>query len=244
MNAVSTEHMLNVSFPLAAVDAALKLVCRDTQGIWHFRMDEIPNKLIVYRISQNYPPVHLGDCGGIRLQFLTELHTRLSIEVEACSEEMGVRFGKPPEYCHSFSPQVVEKLMANDGIQLIEKMRKEILINLCNRVIDDLTMYQPFREQGYKLLQERQGGRPPLSREETVFRMALGLIEEHLKLVDKNAKRGEVVILAVEKLNVPVEIGDIKDGMARLARARAMGDQELLQSAQDQFQSWLPRLSA
>jgi hypothetical protein len=242
MNAVSTEHMLNVSFPLAAIDAALKLICRDTQGILHFRMDEIPNKLIVYRISQNYPPVHLGDCGGIRLQFLTELHTRLSIEVEACNEEMGVRFGKPPEYSHSFSPQVVVKLIANDGIQKIEKMRKEILVNLCNQVIDDLTMYQPFRERGYKSLQTRQGGRPPLSREETIFRMALGLIEEHLKQADKNAKRGEVVILAIEKLNIPAKIGDVKDGAVRLGRARQMGEKNLLQSAQEQFQSWLPRL--
>ena len=87
------------------------------------------------------------------------------------------------------------------------------------------------------------GGRPPLSQDETILRIALGLLEEHIKHKDKEAKRGEVVLLAVEKLNIPAGISEVKDGMERLRRARQRDDQGLFQSARELFDAWLPRIS-
>lgn len=242
-NAASIEHVLNVSFPLAAVDAALKLACRDLKGLSHYRHDEIAGKLIVYRINQPDPPAGLGICGGIRLQYLTEQHTRLSIEVEACSDAQGVLFGQPPDGVSLLSPETVQSILIQGGKLRLVGLRRRFLTNLCNQTIHDLTIHQPCREGPARSLPAVQGGRPPLSQGECTLRMALGLLEEHLKQKDNDTKRGEVVLLAVEKLNIPAGIGDVKDGMERLRRAREKDDQGLLRSSQEQFQSWLPRLS-
>lgn len=243
MKVASTDHLLNVTFPLAAVDAALKLACRDTAGLSHYRQEEISGRLIVYRINQPDPPAGAGPCGGIRVQYLSEQHTKLSIEIEACSEELGARCGLPPQNSHMLPVEELIQLMHENGIQKIESYRKQYLVDLCNQAIFDLTNNQPPRERAYKPPSQWHGGRPPLSQEEIALRMALGLLEEHLKQKDKDTKRGEVVLLAVEKLNIPAGIGDVKDGMERLRRARDKDDQGLLRSAQEQFQSWLPRLS-
>lgn len=243
INTVSIEHVLNVSFPLAAVDADLKLICRDLKGLSHYRHDEIPARLIVYRINQPDIPSGLGICGGIRLQYLTDQFTRLSIEVEACSEAEGVLFGQPPDSASLLSPDIVQSILINGGKLRLTGLRRRFLVDLCNQTVHELTIHQPCREGSARSLPAGHGGRPPLSREELVFRIALGMIEEHLKQEDKNAKRGEVVMMAIEKLNIPAKIGDVKDGVVRLGRARQMRDQGLLQSATEQFHSWLPRLA-
>ncbi len=55
--------------------------------------------------------------------------------------------------------------------------------------------------------------------------------------------RGEVVVIARERLDLLTTLNNIKDGIRRLKDAEWKNDESLLSAAQDQFQTWLPRLS-
>jgi len=244
MNTGYVEQVQIGTFSLDTVDAALNLVCRDREGIWHARLVEIPGKLIVYRITQQGPLPYLGTCGGIRLQYVSESRTRISVEIEVCDDlELARKFGRLSEKERHDFPYSSDEVFLNNGRHNVFRSRWETLVSLCKQTLSDLAVYHPYpvRSESQSM---GHGGRPPLAQEEIALRMALGLLEEHLKKMDKDTKRGEVVLLAVEKLNIPADIGDVKDGMERLRRARHTHDQNLLQSAEELIQSWLPRLAA
>ncbi len=244
MNTGYVEQVQVVPFFLDTVDAALKLVCRDREGIWHARLVEIPEKLIVYRITQQGPLPYLGTCGGIRLQYISEFRTRISVEIEECDDlELARKYGRLSEKERHDFPYSSDEVFLSNGRHDVFHLRWETLVSLCKQTLSDLAIYHPHQVRNESQSMGR-GGRPPLAQEEIVLRMALGLLEEHLKKMDKDTKRGEVVLLAVEKLNIPAEIGDVKDGMERLRRARHTNDQSQLQSAEELIQSWLPRLAA
>jgi hypothetical protein len=155
---------------------------------------------------------------------------------------LALLFARTPENNREIHPNSVHNLLVADGIVQVLLLRENLLNGLCFRLLAELGNYHIPLSPPSKPL-SGHGGRPPLSREEIVLRMALGLIEEHLQKKDKNAKRGEVLLLAIETLHIPTKIEEIKDGVTRLKRARKMDDHDLLDSAHDQFQSWLSRLS-
>jgi hypothetical protein len=242
MNAAVIEHVMNVAFPLAAVDAAMKLACRDTKGLSHYRHEEIPDRLIVYHINQQDPPAGIGTCGGIRIQYLTDQHTKLSVEVESCSEDLGISYGVVPEHAHLFSSDDLQTAIQGSGVRRVESYRKQILTDLCNQAIFDLTTNQPLDT----LSPARSGGRPHVSRKDVVLRVALAMLEKKLKDKDKGMKRGEVIILARKNFGYTkddVKETVIKDGLVRLNKAIEKNDEELLSAAEEKVNSWLSALS-
>jgi len=69
------------------------------------------------------------------------------------------------------------------------------------------------------------------------------MLENHLKSQDAGMTRGEVVVIAQDRLAILTTINNIKDGIRRLKDAEWKNDESLLAAARDQFRTWLTRLS-
>jgi hypothetical protein len=225
-----------IDFSLDTVDAAMKLVCRDWPNLWHTRLDELAGKLIVYRIADESRTHCLGDCGEIRLQFHAPAQVRLSIVIDPCTEEDVFRY-----YAYKHSRAAVRIALAERGAG-IQKEREVFLAGLCERLLENMAVPTlPFVDSPRPTAS--QAGKPALPLEEAILRIALALLEKYLKEQDAGMTRGEVVILAREKLGILTTINNVKDGRQRLGDAEWNKDEELLAGAQDQVQAWLTRLS-
>ena len=71
------EHIKSLPYSLDAVDAALVLIFRDTFDTRFIRTEELPGKLIIYQVLDERRKHCLGECGEIRVQFLSPLQFRL-----------------------------------------------------------------------------------------------------------------------------------------------------------------------
>jgi hypothetical protein len=235
MNTVYVEHILIVPFSLDTVDAALSLVFRDSVDTRYKRIEELPGKVIIYQVIDERRKRSLGECGEIRVQFLSSAQIRLSIEVYPCSEEDIFRFYDPS---NRRSARLARSLGDND----IHPMRKAFLYDLCGQLIRDLAssgITQPEANQVYT----NQAGKPALVLEEATLRISLAMLEKHLKSQDAGMTRGEVVVLARERLDILTTINNIKDGIRRLKDAEWKNDDSVLAAARSQLQIWLPKLS-
>jgi len=229
------EHIKVLPYLLDTVDAALVLVFRDTFDTRHKRTEELPGKLIIYQVIDERRNRCLGTCGEIRIQFLSPAQIRLSLEVYPCSEDEIFRFYAP-------SSRTSARLAYASGESEIRPMRKVFLNDLCSHLIRDLASCGTIQSD-VRQIPVNQAGKPELAREEATLRISLAMLEKHLKAQDTGMTRGEVVVLAREKLDILTTINNIKDGIRRLKDADWKNDEPLLTAAQDQFQTWLARLS-
>ncbi|MFA5079840.1 MAG: hypothetical protein WC541_10205 [Dehalococcoidia bacterium] len=229
------EHIKVLPYPLDTVDVALALVFRDTFDTRHKRTEELPGKLIIYQVIDERRKRCLGECGEIRIQFLSFAQARLSIEVYPCFEEDVFRFYEP-------SSRTSARLAYAQWDSELRPMRKEFLNDLCSRLIKDLEACGPVHSD-IKLPPANQAGKPELELEEATLRISLAMLEKHLKAQDAGMTRGEVVVLAQERLAILTTINNIKDGIRRLKDAEWENDESLLAAARDQLQAWLARLA-
>jgi len=229
------EHIKVLPYLLDTVDAALVLVFRDTFDTRHKRTEELPGKLIIYQVIDERRKRCLGTCGEIRIQFLSPTQVRLSVEVYPCSDDDVFHFYNP-------SSRTSARLAYAQWDSELRPMRKEFLNDLCSRLIKDLEVNGPVHSD-IKQPPANQAGKPELEREEATLRISLAMLEKHLKAQDAGMTRGEVVVLAQERLAILTTINNIKDGIRRLKDAYWQNDESLLTAAQDQFQTWLARLS-
>jgi hypothetical protein len=229
------EHIKILPYPLDTADTALTLIFRDTFDTRHKRTEELPGKLIIYQVIDERRNRCLGTCGEIRIQFLSPAQIRLSLEVYPCSEDEIFRFYAP-------SSRTSARLAYASGESEIRPMRKVFLNDLCSHLIRDLASCGTIQSD-VRQIPVNQAGKPELAREEATLRISLAMLEKHLKAQDTGMTRGEVVVLAREKLDILTTINNIKDGIRRLKDADWKNDEPLLTAAQDQFQTWLARLS-
>lgn len=235
MNTIYVEQVQIVPFSLDTVDAALILVFRDSFDTRYKRTEELPGKLIIYQVIDERRKRSLGECGEIRVQFLSSSQVRISMEVYTCNEEEVFRFYDP-------SSRRSARLARSLGDSDIRPMRKAFLNDLCSRLIRDLEACGTIQPE-VRQISTDQAGKPALALEEATLRISLALLEKHLKSQDAGMTRGEVVVLARERLDILTTINNIKDGIRRLKDADWKNDESLLTAAQDQFQTWLARLS-
>jgi hypothetical protein len=232
---VLIEHLKILSYPLDMVDAALTLIFRDSFDTRYKRSEELPGKLIIYQVIDMRQKRCLGECGEIRVQFLSSSQVRLSMEVYPGNEDDVFRFYDP-------SSRRSARLARSLGDSDIRPMRKAFLNDLCGRLIKDLETCGTIQPE-VRQISTDQAGKPALALEEATLRISLALLEKHLKSQDAGMTRGEVAVLARERLDVLTTINNIKDGIRRLKDADWKNDESLLTAAQDQFQTWLARLS-
>jgi hypothetical protein len=128
MCASSFSYQRIVDFPLDAVDAALKLIYHDRLDLWHKRLEELPSKLVIYRIADERRERCLGDCGEIRVQFYSPFQVRLSVEVDPCTDEDILRFYSYPSRRSSV------RLALASGDPEIRQGRTALLAGLCDRL--------------------------------------------------------------------------------------------------------------
>lgn len=201
----------------------------------HQRTEELPGKLIIYQVIDERRKRCLGTCGEIRVQFLSSSQVRLSIEIYPCSDEDVFHFYDP-------SSRTSARLAYAQGDSELRPMRKAFLNDLCSRLIKDLdacgTVHTDTRQPP-----ANQAGKPALVLEEATLRISLAMLEKHLKAQDAGMTRGEVVVLAQERLAILTTINNIKDGIRRLKDAEWENDESLLAAARDQLQAWLAKLA-
>lgn len=65
-------------FPLDVLDVTFMLHCHDNQSIYTFRREEIPGKLIIYKISGATIATQNKFIGEVRFQFISDDQTRIS----------------------------------------------------------------------------------------------------------------------------------------------------------------------
>jgi hypothetical protein len=229
------EHIKVLPYPLDTLDAALVLVFRDTFDTCYKRTEELPGKLIIYQVIDERRKRCLGTCGEIRIQFLSPAQVRLSVEVYPCFDDDVFRFYAP-------SSRTSARLAYVEGDSEMWPMRKAFLNDLCSRLIRDLEACGTIQPE-VRQISTDQAGKPALALEEATLRISLALLEKHLKSQDAGMTRGEVVVLARERLDILTTINNIKDGIRRLKDADCENDESLLTAAQGQFQTWLARLS-
>jgi len=229
------EHIKVLPYSLDTVDAALALVFRDTFDTRHKRTEELPGKLIIYQVIDERRKRCLGECGEIRIQFLSFAQARLSIEVYPGFEEDVFRFYDP-------SSKTSARLAYAQWDCELRPMRKAFLTDLCSRLIKDLEACGTIQPEARQIPTD-QAGKPALALEEATLRTSLAMLEKHLKTQDAGMTRGEVVVIARERLDLLTTINNIKDGIRRLKDAEWKNDESLLSAAQEQFQTWLTRLS-
>lgn len=229
------EHIKVLPYPLDTVDAALVLVFRDAFDTRFKRTEELPGKLIIYQVIDERRKRCLGTCGEIRIQFLSPAQIRLSVEVYPCFDDDVFRFYAP-------SSRTSARLAYVEGDSEMWPMRKQFLNDLCSQLIKDLEAYGTVQTEASKI-PANQAGKPELALEESTLRISLAMLEKHLKLQDAGMTRGEVVVIARERLDILTTISNIKDGIRRLKDAEWKNDKSLLTAAKDQFQTWLARLS-
>jgi hypothetical protein len=123
----------------------------------------------------------------------------------------------------------------------IRPMRKAFLNDLCGRLIRDLEACGTIQPE-VKHVSTDQAGKPALALEEATLRISLAMLEKHLKSQDPGMTRGEVVVLARERLDILTTISNIKDGMRRLEDANWKNDENLLAAAQELLHTWLAKL--
>jgi hypothetical protein len=226
-----------VEFPLDAVDAALKLICLDRLDLWHKRLEELPGMLVIYCIADERREKCLGNCGEIRLQYYSLNQVRLSIETDQCADEDILRYHSYPR------GRVIVRLILAEGDPEIRRGREALLTDLCDQLLANLSTARPLLPGTPKPV-PGQAGKPPLSEEEVILRIALALLEKQLKGQDLGMTRGEVVVLARERLGILTTINNIKDGKNRLGDADWKGNEALLNSAQELENTWLSRLAS
>jgi len=204
------------NFPLDVLDATFMLHCHDNKFIYTFRREEIPGKLIIYKISGATIGTQNKFIGEVRFQFISDDQTRIS-------------YNTP----RSLSPTWdIENWVDQD---------RQYLQQLCKSAISDLAL---LHSNGKTKRRSYQHGKLPLSQDETIRRIAAALLEEDLKKKDKGMTRGEVVVIAQERLSVILKDTEIKDGKKRLDRARHKKNQILLDFAQELLNSWLQKPSS
>ena len=199
-----------------ALDAAFMLYCRDHKSFYASRREEIPGKLIIYKITDATKASENRLVGEVRFQFVSGDRTRIS-------------FDTPNPFPPTWEPG---KWVNQDA---------EFLRQICTTVISGLT--QPLLSNK-KYLQRNLPGKPPLSQDELILRMASARLEEYLQAKDKGVTRGEVVLLAKEEFHIITTISKIKDGKQRLGDARWRNDKALLDDVDELLNTWLRKASS
>jgi hypothetical protein len=204
--------------PIDALDATFMLNCHDNASIYTFRREEIPGKLIIYKISGATIATQNMLIGEVRFQFISSNQTHISIYTPLSSDQSWDSFTRG----------------VNENFKYLKR--------LCMAMLEDLTPLhlQKRNETSAKI---DHPGKPALSEDEVIYRLALAQLEEHLKEKDKGMTRGEVVVIAKERLNRIIKSTEIKDGKQRLDNARWRKDNMLLDAAQEQLNDWLNLLS-
>lgn len=228
------EHIKLLPYPLDTVDAALMFLFRDQFEIRYKRIEELPSKLVIYTVADEQRIHNIGVCGEIRVLFFGPCQARLSIEVYPCNDEDVIKF-------YNASNRETARMARANGDGEIRKGRKELLMSLCNRLRTDLEASGSVQPEIQKP-SSGQAGKPALPLEEASLRIALALLEKRYKAQDSGMTRGEVVVLAREKLGILTTISNIKDGMRRLEDTKWKNDENLLAAAQERLYTWLAKL--
>jgi hypothetical protein len=200
--------------PIDALDAAFMLACHDNASIYTSRREEIPGKLIIYSITGAKKASQNKLIGDVRFQFVSSDRTRISFDTP-----------KPFPPTWDFENWVDQDY--------------EYLKRICMTVIGDLKHSYSSNKINSR---SNLPGKPSLPQDDLIFRIASALLEEYLKKKDKGMTRGEVVVIANERLNHITTTTEIKDGKRRLGDASWKNDQALIDSAQEQLDAWLNKL--
>jgi hypothetical protein len=198
--------------PIDALDAAFMLHCHDNASIYTSRREEIPGKLIIYSITGAKKASQNKLIGDVRFQFVSSDRTRISFDTPK-----------------SFPPTWDFENWVDQDYEYLKR--------LCMTVSSDLKHSHSSNKTNSR---SNLPGKPSLSQDDLIFRIALALLEEYLKKKDKGMTRGEVVVIANERLNHITTTTEIKE--RRLGDASWKNDQALIDSAQEQLDAWLNKL--
>ena len=225
--------------PLAAVNAELAVYCKlnHDSGL-SSRLEDNTSGLIVHVITLNAPGQEYGDCGRIFIQFLTDQKTRLSFEVAAPYAADIARFMEQEHKnmrmpLSGRNPKKLTLAEFESGFSVLRNLRLQALKVICTAVIKRVEMPS---NPGLG------GGRPGLTTEEKIRRMALLLLEERLKQKNPGYTRGEFVFQVHQRLQLPIDMNTIKNAVNLLARARKEHEQDVIAQAEALADQWQPLL--
>jgi len=206
-------------FPIDVLDASFMLHCHDNKSIYTFRREEIPGKLIIYKISGATAATQHTFIGEVRFQFISSEQTRISYTAPGLL---------PPTW--------------DTGNWV--NLDREYLQRLCMSVIDDLNRFYLKKE----MQRSYQHGRLPLEQNEIARRIAMAILKGELNEKRKKVAADYMEKIMNEKRPLKEDMDTLenqfKDGAARWRKAIFDKDEELLAEAQELVNSWLSKLSA
>lgn len=240
------EETLELAFE--SVDAEITrqaFLVRD-QRLWVNRQEFNASNLIGFQVFDENGWTLLGECGWIFVQYTGLNQTRISFKVLQPSGE------DIEKYCSANSALLLDDLygLSADQIRTLQKTQAfEKLIAGRQKMLR--SFYTPISaklmEQAQSLakaLQPEPGshtissGRPGLSNDELLRRLALVLLEKRLKQKDPGLTRGEFVFLVQQKLKIPLEMHTIKNAAKLLAHAQKNDEQTVLSMAEKMAVEW------
>ena len=238
------EQILNV--PMAAVDAEMAVFHQVNRGngLSVNRVENIPDRLVVYVITMDALTQEYGDCGRLFIQFLDEKKTRLSFDVAVPDKYHAARFSVEGTLRLLGGPKP-ERLTPGEfarGSAVLSQLRFQVLKEICDTLQTHLAVSSPELPATIpvpeKDLSKNLGGRPGLPEAEKLRRLALVLLEQRLKQADPGLTRGEFVFQVQQKLKIPLEMHTIKNAAKLLESAQENGEHDLLVLVENQAAEW------
>ena len=239
------EYDQTINVPLAAVDAEMAVyhqIMRDS-GLMVSRVENIPNRLVVYVVTKFSLGQEYGDCGRLFIQFLDEKKTRLSFDVAAPDKFGAARFAVEGtlRLLGGLNPEKLKPDEFARGFSVLRNLRFQFLHEICDSILARLMVSEetspalPLPEKASPIF---GGGRPGLPDDEKLRRLALLMLEQRLKQKDPGLTRGEFVFSVQQKLKIPLEMHTLKNATQLRARAQKNAEQAILLRAENMAAEW------
>jgi hypothetical protein len=132
-----------------------------------------------------------------------------------------------------------DPVLLHDWRMKLQENRKKFLQQICDTVVDNIN--SRVRPELTDASLDLKIGRPYLSEDSKVIRIALFLLEGMLKKKDPGLRRKEFVAQATDRLDIPVESNMVKNARSLFEKAKKEEDQKLLTQAEAQASNWLER---
>ncbi len=234
-----------VNFPLAAVDAEMAVyhqLMRDS-GLSVSRVENLPNRLVVYTVTKYSLMQEYGDCGRLFIQFLDDKKTRLSFDVAAPDKYGAARFAVDGNLrlLGGLNPEKLKPDEFARGFSVLRELRFQFLKEICASILTRLAVSAdeaPAAPAPEKAAPSFGGGRPGLPEDERLRRLALLLLEQRLKQKDPGLTRGEFVFLVQQKLKIPLEVHTLKNAAQLLTRTQKNEEGVILSRAENMAAEW------
>lgn len=239
---------MHVEASLATVDAEMsaQAFLRRDHHLWIGRQEITPGLLIGYRVFHESGLGNYGECGWILLQHVDAGRTLFSFktmepaagDIELYSETRPISL---PDNTHELS---VETILSCHKVKMVEELylnRKRVLHEIATQLSGRLAIIAQPVVSTHRMESSRSkkaGGRPGLSEEEMIRRLALVFLERQLKRKDPGFTRGEFVFQVQQKLEMPVETHTVKNATKLLDQAQKDELQHVLSQAETLAAEW------